>query len=69
MFNRVPKYCHISRSFGNNSIEARRQVKVWRKDIGMGIGVDWTVHLYHSKTRGWAIVLCSPDYIRKKKSK
>lgn len=62
MLNRVPRYCHIARSFRSNGTEAKRQLKVWRKDIGRGIGADWTVHLYHSKTRGWALVLCSPDY-------
>jgi len=62
MLNRVPKYCHIGRSFGDNGEEARRQLKVWRRDIGRSIGADCTIHLYHSKTRGWAIVLCNPDY-------
>lgn len=70
MLNRVPKHCHIARSFGSNGAEARRQLKVWRKDIGRGVGADATVHLYHSKMRGWALVLCSPDYEpRRKKAK
>ena len=59
---RVPKYCHIARRFGTNHKEALRQLKVWRKDIGHGIASDWTVHLYHTKTIGWALVLCKPDY-------
>jgi len=62
MLRRIPKYCHIARSFGANGTEAKRQLPIWRKDVGRGIGVDQTVHLYHSKTRGWAIVLCSLDY-------
>lgn len=62
MLSRVPKYCHITRRFGTNAKEAKRQLAVWQKDVGHGIGVDWSVHLYHSKSVGWAIVLCSPDY-------
>jgi len=62
MLTRVPKYCHIARSFGNNSKEARRQLPIWRKNIGRGISADCTVHLYHTKSQGWAIVVCSPDY-------
>jgi len=64
IMKRVPKYCHIARSFGDNGKEAKRQLPIWRKKIGRTIGVDQTVHLYHSKSKGWAIVLCSPDYNR-----
>ncbi len=62
MLNRVPKYCWIARSFGDNGKEARRQLPIWKKNIGRGIGIDHTVHLYHSKSKGWAIVLCGPDH-------
>ncbi len=65
MLSRVPKYCHIARSFGGNAAEARRQLKVWQHSSNVGAG--WTVHLYHSKTKGWAIVMCSPDYKRKRR--
>ncbi len=51
MLKQVPKYCYIARSFRSDATEARRQLKVWRKDIGRSIGADWTVHLYHSKER------------------
>ena len=60
--NRVPKACHIARAFGNNGAEAKRQLPIWKKDIGRGIGSDQTVHLYYTKSKGWAIVLCGPDY-------
>ena len=62
ILNRVPKFCHIARSFGNDGAEAKRQYPIWKKDIGRGIGVDSTVQLYHSDSRGWAILICSPDY-------
>ena len=62
MLNRIPKFCWIVRSFRDNAKEAKRQLPIWKHDVGRGIGSDVTVHLYHSKTRGWAIVLCGPDY-------
>ena len=62
IMNRVPKSCWIARAFGANGAEAKRQLPIWRKNIGRGIGSDVTVHLYYSKSKGWAIVLCGPDF-------
>ena len=71
ILTRIPKSCWVARAFGSgasNAREARRQLQVWRKDIGRGIGADVTVHLYHSKARGWCLVLCGPDYARRIKA-
>jgi len=65
VLTRIPKSCWIARSFGRNSKEARRQLPIWKGS--RNIGADATVHLYHTKTRGWAIVLCGPDYASRRK--
>ena len=65
MLTRIPKHCHIARNFREDAAEARRQLKVWRRQQKQGrasFGLDWTVHLYHTKAHGWALVVCSPDY-------
>jgi hypothetical protein len=67
ILKRVPKYCWIARSFGNDIKEAKRQLPIWKGNVGRTIGSDVTVHLYHSQAKGWAIVLCSPDYKPRKR--
>ncbi len=62
VLDHVPVSCWISRTFGEDGAEAIRQLPIYRQNIGHGIGADCTVHLYHNKTRGWAILVCGPDY-------
>jgi hypothetical protein len=67
MLTGVPNACHISRAFSKGDYkEARRQLPIWRHNIGRTVGSDCTVHLT-KLAHGYAILVCGPDYKTKRK--
>lgn len=62
ILKRLPKSCWVGRRFGNDETEARRQLPIWKKNVGHSIGADCTVHLLHTAPRSWSIIVCGPDY-------
>jgi hypothetical protein len=57
----VPSHCTVARTFGKDEAEAKRQLVVWKKDIGHGIASDWTVRLWQYPDGSWAILTCTSD--------